>query len=144
MRRALLLSAALAAATTIAACSSDDPGSAAPASPDRVIVQMSDNSYTPSSFDVKKGETVTFEFVNDGQATHEAFIGDREAQDDHAADMANGEDHSMHMGAGVVVKVEPGESETITRTFDTAGQVLIGCHQPGHWQSGMKATVNVD
>ena len=141
MRRALLLAATFAAADTIAACSSDD--TSADAAGDRITVQMTDNAYSPTSFDVKKGETVTFEFVNDGQMTHEAYIGDQQAQEDHATDTMGGDDHSMHMGGDEVVTVEPGKSETMTRTFDEDGPVVIGCHQPGHWESGMKATVNV-
>lgn len=142
MRRALLLAAALAAATTLAACSSDDNDTATAG--DRITVQMTDNAYSPTSFDVKKGETVTFEFVNDGQMTHEAYIGDQQAQEDHATDMMGGNDsHSMDMGGDEVVKVEPGTTETMTHTFDEDGPVMIGCHQPGHWESGMKAAVNV-
>lgn len=141
MRRALLLAAALAAATSLAACSSDD--TSADAAGDRITVQMTDNAYSPTSFDVKKGETVTFEFVNEGQMTHEAYIGDQQAQEDHATDMMGGDDHSMHMDSDEVVKVEPGKSETMTHTFDDDGPVMIGCHQPGHWESGMKAAVNV-
>jgi uncharacterized cupredoxin-like copper-binding protein len=141
MRRALLLAAALAAATTLAACSSDD--TSADEAGDRITVQMTDNAYSPTSFDVKKGETVTFEFVNEGQMTHEAYIGDQQAQEDHATDMMGGDDHSMHMSGDEVVKVEPGKSETMKRTFDEDGPVVIGCNQPGHWESGMKATVNV-
>lgn len=145
-RRALLLAAAIAAATIPAACSSDD---AEPAAAGQTItVQMTDNQYSPTSFDVEQGETVTFEFVNEGQMTHEAYIGDEQAQEDHAAEMMgdgghSGDGHSMDMGGDDVVTVEPGDTETMTRTFDEAGTVVIGCHQPGHWESGMKATVNV-
>ena len=27
--------------------------------------------------------------------------------------------------------------------FDTAGTFEIGCHQPGHWEAGMRATISV-
>ena len=142
-RRALLLAAALAAVSTSAACGSDNPE---PSADGRTIaVQMTDNRYSPTSFDVEKGETVTFEFVNAGQMTHEAYLGDEQAQDDHAGEMMSGGDHSMDMGGDDdVLTVEPGDTRTMTRTFDAAGIVVIGCHQPGHWESGMKAMVNVD
>ena len=140
-RRALRLAAAFAAATIPAACSSDDAEPSAGG--ETITVQMTDNQYSPTSFDVEQGETVTFEFVNEGQMTHEAYIGDEQAQEDHATEMMGGGDHSMEMGGDDVLRVAPGDTETMTRTFDEAGTVVIGCHQPGHWESGMKATVNV-
>lgn len=143
MRRAALLAAAVAVAVAPAVACSSEQTDASP--PDEAItIQMTDNAYSPGSVDVSKGETVTFEFVNEGRVTHEAFIGDGQAQEDHAADMTGGDDHhSMDMGGDEVVTVEPGASRTMTRTFDEDGSVLIGCHQPGHWESGMKATVEV-
>ena len=76
--------------------------------------------------------------------THEAYIGSGTDQDDHAAEMMKGDDgHSMHMAGDDLVTVEPGKDAELTTTFDRAGTVVIGCHQPGHWESGMKATVTV-
>jgi uncharacterized cupredoxin-like copper-binding protein len=140
-RRALLLAAAFAAATIPAACSSDDAEPSAGA--ETITVQMTDNQYSPTSFDVEEGETVTFEFVNEGRMTHEAYIGDAGAQEDHATEMMGDDGHSMDMGGDDTVTVEPGETATMTHTFDETGTVIIGCHQPGHWESGMKAMVNV-
>jgi uncharacterized cupredoxin-like copper-binding protein len=48
-----------------------------------------------------------------------------------------------HMSDENLVTVEPGERATLTRTFDAPGSVVVGCHQPGHWESGTKATVTV-
>lgn len=140
-RRALLLAAAFAAATIPAACSSDESETSAEGQ--TITVQMTDNQYSPTSFDVEEGETVTFEFVNEGQMTHEAYIGDEAAQEDHATEMMGDDGHSMDTGDNDTVTVEPGDTATITHTFDETGTVIIGCHQPGHWESGMKAMVNV-
>jgi uncharacterized cupredoxin-like copper-binding protein len=41
------------------------------------------------------------------------------------------------------VTVEPGESKDLVYIFDAPGKVLIGCHEPGHYDDGMKATVTV-
>ena len=41
------------------------------------------------------------------------------------------------------VLVAPGESAEITYTFDETGDVLLGCHQPGHYDGGMVATITV-
>ena len=32
---------------------------------------------------------------------------------------------------------------SLTHTFSEVGTYIIGCHEPGHWESGMKATVEV-
>jgi len=41
------------------------------------------------------------------------------------------------------VLVEPGSSGEITITFDQPGQLILGCHEPGHWESGMHATIDI-
>ena len=39
--------------------------------------------------------------------------------------------------------VQPGQTGPMTHTFTESGTVLIGCHEPGHWEAGMKATIKV-
>lgn len=138
------LTALVIVATPLAACSSDNNSSQATTSDRTVTVTMTDNAYTPKNISAKAGESVTFKFVNDGQMTHEAYFGSEKDQDDHAAEMMGGDGgHSMHMGGDSLVTVEPGKDATVTKKFSETGTVLIGCHQPGHWESGMKATVTV-
>ena len=138
-----LVALALVAVPT-AACSSDRSPEQAAGSDRSVTVTMTDNAYAPTRIEAKAGETVTFRFVNDGQATHEAYIGSQTDQEDHAAEMMTGDDgHAMHMAGGDLVTVEPGQDAELNATFDQPGTVVIGCHQPGHWESGMRATVTV-
>lgn len=140
MRRFLLLPAVV-ALVLLGACGSDDGSTGAGSSADRTIdVEMRDIAYSPTSVDVRVGETVRFNFKNTGQVTHDAFIGDAPAQDAHERQMREGHDHGGDPNA---VSVEPGKSRSLTHTFDKAGQVLIGCHEPGHYIGGMKITVNV-
>lgn len=109
-----------------------------------VRITMTDNKFSPSSVQVTKGETVTFTFVNDGKVDHEALLGDDMAQDAHEKDMAKGSGmDGMDHGSGDVLTVKPGKTGTLTHTFDSTGGALIGCHEPGHYTSGMKLTVNV-
>ena len=135
---------------------------------DRVEVEMTDLAFDPSEFEVEQGATVTFVFDNTDTIDHEALIGDEAAQDEHEAEMteSSGEmDHSSednddttptsdggmedmghNSGAsepGEAVLVAPGESAEITYTFDETGDVLLGCHQPGHYDGGMVATITV-
>ncbi|MGH9187139.1 MAG: cupredoxin domain-containing protein [Acidimicrobiales bacterium] len=117
---------------------------------------MKDLKYSPTSFDVKKGDTVTFAFRNDDAIPHDAFIGDEAAQDDHEAGMRSAstasdmsetsETSGMDHGGGAeseAIVVQPGKTGELTHTFDTAGTLLIGCHEVGHYAGGMKATISV-
>lgn len=113
----------------------------ASAGEDRTVeIQMRDIAFSPTSVDVRAGEKVRFVFTNKGQLTHDAFLGDAAAQDQHEKDMRSGHDHGMGADA---VTVRPGKQAQLVHTFDRAGQVLIGCHEPGHYSGGMKVTVNV-
>jgi uncharacterized cupredoxin-like copper-binding protein len=162
------LAAALAASTTLTACSgpSDDTTGAATSGhrsgdddADRVIeVSMVDNRFVPDTITVAAGEQVTLRFHNDGAAVHEAFIGEEAAQDAHGADMADaarhgdddddddehGDEHGDDMTTmSTMVVVEPGDTGELVYTAPDATTVVIGCHQPGHWASGMRATITV-
>ncbi len=108
---------------------------------------MADNTFEPGTLDVTEGETVRFVFTNTGKVAHDAFVGDQAAQDGHAMDMreAEGDDHGGGHGGdeGEAVTVEPGETGELTHTFDETGSLEIGCHQPGHYESGMKLALDV-
>ena len=111
----------------------------------RVEIAMTDNAYSPTVVTVPKGEKVVFKFTNSGSVEHEAIIGDASVQDDHAQEMMDG--HSMSgMGGDAsdrTVTVKPGKTAEITTTFDTSGALIIGCHEKGHYEAGMKATLKV-
>ena len=104
---------------------------------------MRDIAYSPTAVTVKKGDTVRFVFVNKGKLPHDAFIGDEAAQADHEEEMraADGE-HGGH-GSDGGITVEPGKTAELEETFDEAGTTLIGCHEPGHYEAGMKVAVTV-
>ena len=107
-----------------------------------VEVAMDEFSYSPASLSVRAGETVRFVFRNDGQTLHEAVIGDAAVQDAHERGtqdgVSNGHGHDV-----VAVDVGPGATASMVHRFDHAGEVLIGCHEPGHYRAGMLATITV-
>lgn len=144
MKRFLFLPVIVALVVVLTACGSDDgsAGAGAPSNADRTVdVEMRDIAFSPTSVDVRAGETVRFNFKNTGQVTHDAFIGDAAAQDAHEKEMREG--HGEHGKEANAVSVKPGKSASLTHTFDKAGQFLIGCHEPGHYTGGMRITVNV-
>jgi uncharacterized cupredoxin-like copper-binding protein len=111
----------------------------------RINVAMEDHRFSPNTFDVRVGDTVTFVFTNFGRVVHDAFIGDTAAQEQHEKEMrqAEGDGHAHDHAHERGVTVAPGESGTLRYSFDKAGALEIGCHQPGHYAAGMIAALNV-
>ncbi len=112
---------------------------------DRVIgVAMIDNAFDPATVSVSAGETVTFKFTNNGAVAHDAFIGDADAQKEHGESMDSSDEMEGHnMDDGDALLLEPGDSGELTHTFQEPGEIFIGCHQPGHYEAGMKSSVKV-
>jgi uncharacterized cupredoxin-like copper-binding protein len=97
--------------------------------------------FDPAEIDVIAGETVQFVVTNEGDTDHEFLIGTEAEQAEFAEDMAAGDSHA-HSDAGVTV--EPGQTETFDYTFDDAEVALLaGCHEPGHYEAGMVASITV-
>jgi len=98
--------------------------------------------FAPSSVDVVAGEAVTFVVTNAGQAVHEFTLGDAAMQQDHAGARA-------HIPAGVThelpnsITVQPGETKQLTWRFGGAGVLEYACHEPGHYEAGMRAPIAV-
>ncbi len=144
--------ALFALATLAVACGTDDDTESG-SGPRTIPITMTDNKYEPTEVEVTKGETVTFEFQNEGVVKHEAVLGDAAAQELHHEEMIGGMDGGPdgEMGAGMdrttedddKLVVPPGEEGELTYTFDEAGELIIGCHETGHWEAGMKVIVRV-
>ena len=131
-------------AMLLAACGpSGDGASPTAQGPRTVQVQMTDQlRFEPAQFIVQAGETVHFEVTNAGATVHEFLIGDEAAQEGFEMEMSgsSGMPHATDAG----VSVEPGRTETFEYTFGEAGQLLAGCHEPGHYGGGMMATITVE
>ena len=127
------------------------PGAPAEASEaDRTIEIDANDSleFDPEAIEVEVGETVTFVVSNTGKAVHEFVLGNETYQEEHEEEMSGeggGEDHGgMDMDDDSnAISVAPGATEEITWTFDEAGEVLYGCHEPGHYEGGMVGAIEV-
>jgi uncharacterized cupredoxin-like copper-binding protein len=95
----------------------------------------------PATMTVPSGVPVTFIVTNTGSTEHEFYLGDEEAQAEHAQEMTgmSGMAHDEEMGIGVAA----GETKELTVTFDEAGTMLAGCHVAGHHAAGMRAMVEI-
>ncbi len=131
----------------------------------RVIkVVMYDNYYSPSSFQIKEGETIKFEVENAGMLVHEFNIANKMMHMKHQPEMVkmaeNGIllafsidnekmkkmakiDKSMAHSHSNSVLLEPKQKGEIIWKFDNAVNIEVACNVPGHYQAGMIAKVNI-
>jgi uncharacterized cupredoxin-like copper-binding protein len=134
-----------------------------------INIEMRDNEFAPDRIEVSEGETVRLVFRNRGSVTHDAVIGDEAAQqahememreaeetgDDGMGDMEHGTESETSDDGGMAhgtdgggseesaITVEPGEQGELSYTFTAGDDVLIGCHEEGHYADGMRITVDV-
>lgn len=99
--------------------------------------------FDPDAFEVEAGEVVTFVVTNTGDIEHEFVLGDEAMQQEMAAQMASGDDHAHSGESSNAVTVHGGETAELTWRFGEPGTVLVGCHEPGHYEAGMRAVVTV-
>ena len=145
MKRTLLLLVA-GLALVAAACGNDSPSGSNDAATRTVAITMRDIAFEPTSLQVDAGETVRFVFTNEGKLSHDAFLGDTAAQAEHETEMRAADDsHGGGHGGDTegAISVEPGKTGELTHTFEKAGEIQIGCHEPGHYEAGMKIDVTV-
>ena len=99
-------------------------------------------SIKPSPVRVPAGVPITFVITNTGTLDHEVYIGDDAAQAAHEEEMLASPLPEVDPAVGVIIPA--GETRELVVTFDAASDPLIaGCHMPGHYGRGMRATINV-
>jgi uncharacterized cupredoxin-like copper-binding protein len=119
-----------------------EPADAAEATRTVEVTTLDSMTFEPSTVSVGSGEIVTFVVTNAGQGAHEFTLGDAAMQEEHAAAMA-------HMPEGMAhdlpnsVALQPGETKRLTWRFGHAGAVEYACHEPGHYQAGMRGQLTV-
>ena len=98
-----------------------------------VWLNMDDGlKFMPDSIPVAKGETIRFVLTNSGTVVHEFQVG---PADKVAADEVD--------GTIVVEKdeLDAGSTHAVDYTFDGAGPYAYACHEPGHYEAGMKGVI---
>ena len=130
------------------------PGSSA--APREVNIVMKDWVFLPDPVDVVPGETVLLHVVNGGLVVHEAVIGDEavqvawEAAESAAADPPPGPTPVVTVPsetAGIRIVVDSGKRVDVVWTVPASaaavGELVLGCHIPGHWAQGMRGVIRV-
>jgi uncharacterized cupredoxin-like copper-binding protein len=109
------------------------------------IEALDELAWDPASVTVQAGEPVTFTVTNEGELQHEFILGPEDVQEAHEMAAMEGMEHGeAGPEALAVVELAPGETKEVTVTFEEPGEVLYGCHEPGHYDGGMVGTVTVE
>jgi uncharacterized cupredoxin-like copper-binding protein len=100
-----------------------------------------DMIFEPDSIKVNKFETVRFLVKNIGELEHEFVMDEHENILKHKDAMAKMPEME-HEDPNAVRLIEGTDGEIIW-TFTTAGTFEFACLIPGHYESGMKGTIQV-
>jgi len=107
-----------------------------------VEIRMNDQMrFVPDHLEVRLGETLRLVHHNDGQVMHEFVLGTQKELDEHAEMMLRFPD--MEHDAPYMAHIGPGQRGEIIWTFNRAGNFDFACLIAGHYQAGMRGTVNV-
>ncbi|QNH04770.1 cupredoxin family protein [Pseudomonas sp. B11D7D] len=110
---------------------------------DRTVeIRMGDNMrFSPERLQVKQGETIRFVHHNDGKLLHEFVLGTRQTLDEHAAEMLKAP--GMAHGEAYMAHVAPKAQGEMIWTFNRAGEFEFACLIAGHYQAGMRGSIEV-
>ena len=110
-----------------------------------IRIVMGDMSFEPAAVTIEAGETVRFIVTNRSEIDHDFTLGDAATQGAHRAEMAEMMDMSAmtHVDDPNAILVRTGETRELIWTFGEAGRLEFGCNVPGHYEAGMKGTIDV-
>lgn len=88
-------------------------------------------AFRPSEVRIVAGETITFEVKTMGPTVHEFMVGP-------AAAVVEDSD-----AAPEIVDIGMMQTKSLTYTFDGAGPFAFACHEPGHFEAGMRGVITL-
>lgn len=133
----LRAAAAAVALTLLVGAAAASRGAAARANAATVHIAIHYSSFAPDRLSVDPGETVRFVIENTDPIDHEFILGDEHVQLVH--EEGTEAHHAPRPGE---VSVPAGETVVTTYTFpQTPGELIFGCHLPGHYDFGMRGAV---
>ncbi len=108
-----------------------------------VTVHAKEFKFIPSEIHIKAGKT-KFVMVNDGVAEHELVVYDASKRE--IVDKAELAEDEKTIQANILFEVDhtPGGQSAESDVIDLKeGSYVIGCHIPGHYEVGMKGTLDI-
>jgi uncharacterized cupredoxin-like copper-binding protein len=113
------------------------------ASTREITIEMTDQMrFMPDQLQVKQGETIRFTVKNSGKMRHEWVIGNEQELLAHAKEMKNMKAGHKHDMANAL-SLGAGEQGTLSWTFEKAESIAMACFEPGHYEAGMKGSIQV-
>jgi uncharacterized cupredoxin-like copper-binding protein len=147
MRPARIAGVLLVVALVLTACGGG-PETGQVAGDERVIrIEALDSlAFQPDRIQVERGESVRFVVTNAGHDVHEFILGPDSVQKAHEEAARTGAEHgALHVeGQLAALELPPGETKEAVVTFELGGEIVYGCHEPGHYGGGMVGTVVVE
>jgi uncharacterized cupredoxin-like copper-binding protein len=135
-RRAAALAGLL---TLLVGASAASGGTAARPTDGTVDVTIHYSRFEPQTIAVRPGERVRFVIRNTDPIDHEFILGDEGVQLAHEEGT-----EAHHPPRPGEVSVPAGSTVVTTFTFPvTSGELIFGCHLPGHYGFGMRGTVTI-
>lgn len=110
----------------------------------RVTMKESEDGemiFTPSTFMVRKGQTIVFAIKNAGELEHEFILDQEDKIVEHKALMEKFPE--MEHDDPNAIRLAAGESGEIIWKFTNGGTFKIACLVPGHYDAGMHGDVTV-
>lgn len=100
-----------------------------------IAVELGEFYVDPSTTTLQAGVEYTFVVTNVGVLIHEMVI-----------EPAGAVDEPFEKGdmESEIEDIDPGETATLTWTFDEPGAYQLSCHIPGHFESGMVIEITVE
>lgn len=135
----LRVAVASVALTLLIGAAAASRGAAARASAGTVHLTIHYSSFAPGSLDVEPGKILRFVIKNTDPIDHEFILGDGAVQLAHERGA-----EAKHTPRPGEVSVPAGQTVVTTYTFpETPGELIFGCHLPGHYDFGMRGTVTI-
>lgn len=128
----LLLAGVLFGSATVAAGPDGGPV-------DRTVqVRIHHSRFVAEDLSFRPGERVTFVLRNQDPIDHEFILGDERVQSRHETGT-----EPYHGAIPTEVTVPALTTVRTTVTLPLRGELIMGCHLPGHYRYGMKAPITI-
>ena len=104
-----------------------------------VHIRIHFSRFDPGAIDVEPGQTIRFVVDNTDPIDHEFIVGDDGVQQAHEAGT-----EAHHAPRPGEISVPAGRTVITTVRFPAhGGELLFGCHLPGHYAYGMRGTISI-
>ena len=108
-----------------------------------VTIHAKEFAFIPSEIQISSGQT-KFVLINDGVGEHELVVYDSAKKDIiEKAELAEDEETIEKNILFEIEEVHGGESGESEVMNLTEGSFIMGCHVPGHYDAGMKGTIEI-